>query len=53
MLVQKTGDEEVNGRFGIQERNTKKQMVFDFAKKVEIVVVNTFFQKQLGTANYT
>ena len=40
------GDEEVMGRFGIQDRNTEGQMVVDFAKRVEMAVVNTFFQKR-------
>ena len=37
---------EVMGRFGIQDRNTEGQMVEDFAKRKEIAVVNTFFQKR-------
>ncbi|XP_051800420.1 uncharacterized protein LOC127532561 [Acanthochromis polyacanthus] len=39
-------DEEVMGRFGIQERNAEGQMVVDFAKRMEMAVVNTFFQKR-------
>ncbi|XP_051806753.1 uncharacterized protein LOC127534762 [Acanthochromis polyacanthus] len=39
-------DEEVVGRFGIQERNAEGQMVVDFAKRMEMAVVNTFFQKR-------
>lgn len=46
MLVQETDDEEVMGRFGIQERNTKGQMVVDFEERMEMAVVNTFFQKR-------
>ena len=38
------GDEEVLGRFGIQDRNAEGQMVVDFAKKMEMARVNTFFQ---------
>ena len=34
------------GRFGIQDRNTEGQMVVDFAKRMEMAVVNTFFQKR-------
>ena len=30
------GDEEVMGRFGIQDRNAKGQMVGDFAKRIEM-----------------
>ena len=40
------GDEEAMGRFGIQERNAEGQMVVDFAKRMEMAVVNTFFQKR-------
>ncbi|KAE8291504.1 hypothetical protein D5F01_LYC11112 [Larimichthys crocea] len=39
-------DEEVKGRFGIQERNAEGQMVVDSAKRMEMAVVNTFFQKR-------
>ncbi|XP_051809100.1 craniofacial development protein 2-like isoform X4 [Acanthochromis polyacanthus] len=39
-------DEEVMGRFGFQERNAEGQMVVDFAKRMEMAVVNTFFQKR-------
>ncbi|KAK2891510.1 hypothetical protein Q8A73_017175 [Channa argus] len=40
------GNETVMGRFGLQDRNTEGQMVVDFAKRMEISVVNTFFQKR-------
>ncbi|XP_067359512.1 craniofacial development protein 2-like [Channa argus] len=40
------GDETVMGRFGVQDRNTEGQMVVDFAKRMEMAVVNTFFQKR-------
>ncbi|KAF3700665.1 hypothetical protein EXN66_Car016353 [Channa argus] len=39
------GDENVMGRFGLQDRNAEGQMVVDFAKRMEMPVVNTFFQK--------
>uniref|UniRef100_A0A096M5Q1 Endonuclease/exonuclease/phosphatase domain-containing protein n=1 Tax=Poecilia formosa TaxID=48698 RepID=A0A096M5Q1_POEFO len=39
------GDEEAMGRFGIQNRNAEGQMVVDFAKRMEMAVVDTFFQK--------
>ena len=35
-------DEEVMDRFG---RNAERQMVVDFPKRMEMAVVNTFFQK--------
>ncbi|KAK3533517.1 hypothetical protein QTP70_023344 [Hemibagrus guttatus] len=41
-----TGDEEVMGKFGVKERNLEGQMVVDFAKRVDIAVVNTYFQKR-------
>ncbi|KAK2890506.1 hypothetical protein Q8A73_018806 [Channa argus] len=40
------GDETVMGRFGVQDRNAEGQMVVDFAKRMEMAVVNTFFQKR-------
>ncbi|XP_053346567.1 craniofacial development protein 2-like [Clarias gariepinus] len=40
------GDENVMGRFGLQDRNVEGQMVVDFAKRMEMAVVNTFFQKR-------
>ncbi|KAK3512376.1 hypothetical protein QTP70_007443 [Hemibagrus guttatus] len=41
-----TGDEEVMGKFGVKERNLEGQMVVDFAKRMEMGVVNTYFQKR-------
>ncbi|KAI5093469.1 hypothetical protein C0J45_16607 [Silurus meridionalis] len=40
------GDEEVMGRYGFKERNVEGQMVVDFAKRMEIAVVNTYFKKK-------
>ncbi|KAK3545108.1 hypothetical protein QTP70_000787 [Hemibagrus guttatus] len=40
------GDEEVMGKFGVQERNLEGQMVVDFAKRTDMGVVNTYFQKR-------
>ena len=34
------GDEEVIGRYGVKEMNVEGQMVVDFAKRIEIAVVN-------------
>ncbi|KAK3544134.1 hypothetical protein QTP86_002802, partial [Hemibagrus guttatus] len=42
----KTGDEEVMGKFGVTERNLEGQMVVDFAKRMDMAVVNTYFQKR-------
>ncbi|KAK3567278.1 hypothetical protein QTP86_016087 [Hemibagrus guttatus] len=41
-----TGDEEVMGKSGVQERNLEGQMVVDFAKRMDMGVVNTYFQKR-------
>ncbi|KAK3552006.1 hypothetical protein QTP70_031600, partial [Hemibagrus guttatus] len=40
------GDEEVMGKFGIKERNLERQMVVDFAKRMDMAVINTYFQKR-------
>ncbi|KAK3559305.1 hypothetical protein QTP86_012712 [Hemibagrus guttatus] len=41
-----TGDEEVMGKFGVKERNLEGQMVVDFAKRMDMGVVNTYLQKR-------
>ncbi|KAK3547474.1 hypothetical protein QTP86_021177 [Hemibagrus guttatus] len=41
-----TGDEEVMGKFGVKERNLEGQMEVDFAKSMDMAVVNTYFQKR-------
>ncbi|KAK3524916.1 hypothetical protein QTP86_011472 [Hemibagrus guttatus] len=41
-----TGDEEVMGKFGVKERNLEGQMVVDIAKRMDMGVVNTYFQKR-------
>ncbi|KAK3515214.1 hypothetical protein QTP70_010616 [Hemibagrus guttatus] len=40
------GDEEVMGKFGVKERNLEGQMVVDFAKRMDMAVVDTYFQKR-------
>ncbi|KAI5607674.1 hypothetical protein C0J50_9936, partial [Silurus asotus] len=40
------GDEEVMGRYGLKKWNVKGQMVVDFAKRMEMAVVNTYFKKK-------
>ncbi|KAF7708178.1 hypothetical protein HF521_017235, partial [Silurus meridionalis] len=40
------GDEEVMGRYGLKQRNVEGQMVVDFAKRMEMAVVNTYFKKK-------
>ncbi|KAK3548724.1 hypothetical protein QTP70_018470 [Hemibagrus guttatus] len=34
------------GRFGVKERNLEGQMVADFAKRMDMAMVNTYFQKR-------
>ncbi|KAK3530804.1 hypothetical protein QTP70_002831 [Hemibagrus guttatus] len=41
-----TGDEEVMSKFRVKERNLEGQMVVDFAKRMDMAVVNTYFQKR-------
>ncbi|MCJ8736362.1 hypothetical protein PDJAM_G00257420 [Pangasius djambal] len=41
-----TGDEEVMGKFGVKERNLEGQLIVDFAKRMDMAVVNTYFQKR-------
>ncbi|KAK3567338.1 hypothetical protein QTP86_019605, partial [Hemibagrus guttatus] len=41
-----TGDEEMMGKFGVKETNLEGQMVVDFAKRMDMGVVNTYFQKR-------
>ncbi|KAK3529832.1 hypothetical protein QTP86_006912 [Hemibagrus guttatus] len=41
-----TCDEEVMGKFGVKERDLEGQMVVDFAKRMDMAVVNTYFQKR-------
>ncbi|KAK3556322.1 hypothetical protein QTP70_007121 [Hemibagrus guttatus] len=43
--LDRSGDEEVMGKFGVKERNLEGQMVVDFAKRMDMDVVNTYFQK--------
>ena len=40
------GDENVMGRYGDKARNAGGQMVVDFAKRMEMAVVNTYFKKR-------
>ncbi|KAK3553764.1 hypothetical protein QTP70_009178 [Hemibagrus guttatus] len=42
------GDEEVMGKFGVKERNLEGQMVLDFAKRMDMAVVNIYIQKNTG-----
>ncbi|KAK3560589.1 hypothetical protein QTP86_010925 [Hemibagrus guttatus] len=45
-VQRRESDEEVMGKFGVKERNLEGQMVVDFAKRMDMAVVNTYFQKR-------
>ena len=40
------GYEEVMGRYGAGTRNTKGSMVVDFAKRMHLMIINTYFKKK-------
>ena len=40
------GEEEVTGRYGVGAKNKKESMVVNFAKRMNLVVVNTYFKKK-------
>ena len=40
------GDEEVRGRYGAGTRNKEGWMVVDFAKRMDLEIVNTYFKKK-------
>ncbi|KAK3542907.1 hypothetical protein QTP70_006530 [Hemibagrus guttatus] len=44
------GDEEVMSKFGVKERNLEGQMVVNFAKRMDMAVVNTFSEEKLRQA---
>ena len=46
MLEKETGDDNLIGRYGDKARNAEGQMVVDFATRMEMVVVNTYFRKR-------
>ena len=39
-------DEEVVGKYGADTRNKKGSMVVDFARKMDLAIVNTYFKKK-------
>ena len=41
-----TGDERVMGRYGVRERNEEGQRIVDFAKRIDMAVLNTYFKKK-------
>ena len=40
------GDEEIMGMYGAGTRNKEEWMVVDFAKRMDLAVVNTYFKKK-------
>ena len=39
------GDEEIMGRYGAGTRNREGSMIVDFAKRMDLAIVNTYFKK--------
>ena len=39
-------DEEIMGRYGAGTRNKKGSMIVHFSKKMDLVIVNTYFKKK-------
>ena len=40
------GDEQKKGRYGAGTKNKKGSMVVDFAKRIDLAIVNTYFKKK-------
>ena len=40
------GDEKIMGRYGDGTRNRERSMVVDFAKRMDLAIVNTYFKKK-------
>ena len=40
------GDEEIMGRYGAGTRNKEGSRVVDFAERINLVIVNTYFKKK-------
>ena len=40
------GDKEIMGRYGAGTRNEEGSMVVDFAKRMDLAIVNTYFKKK-------
>ena len=40
------GDEEIMGRYGAGTRNKEGSMIVDFGKRMDFVIVNTYFTKK-------
>ena len=42
-------DKEIMRRYGAETRNKKGSMIVDFAKKMDLAVVNSYFKKKMNT----
>ena len=42
----KLGGEEIMGRYGARTRNKEGSMVVEFAKRMDLVIFNTYFKKK-------
>ena len=40
------GDEKIMGRYGAGTKNKERSMVVNFAKRIDLVIVNTYFKKK-------
>ena len=47
-----TGDERVMGKYGVREKNEEGQRIVDFAKRMDMAVLNTYFKKKEHRVTY-
>ena len=43
------GDEEIMGRYGAGMRNKEGSMVVDFAKRMDLAIINIYFKRKMNT----
>lgn len=46
VVEENRGDEELLVRYCVKDRNAEGQMLVDFAKRIEVAVVNSYFKKR-------
>lgn len=46
VVEENRGDEELLARYCVKDRNAEGQMLVDFAKRMEVAVVNSYFKKR-------
>ena len=46
MVEESIGDEKIMERYGDGTRNRERSMVVDFAKRMDLAIVNTYFKKK-------